>query len=381
VRTEEKAVKVNGSLQVRLTAGVRLGDETNSVVHCPGTGSFHVDAATMRFLQGLTYEWEHLHGTPDPGTRLSLAQLMSSHILDVQGDLAHAPPPAARYAPHLADLVARRESELTRKAVSVLAGGVGALVTWWGVMTGLLLLVVTGCVLVVKVDAADVASVWLDAPLISLLFMSGAFALRLLLHEAGHYAVARRAGCDPAVGWGIHATGPVLYVDLSALDTVPRSVRLRADLAGLAVDGYLLTAAGAVALLFGTHQPLVNATMLSLVSVALASANPMAKSDVNWALRDALGARQMTAAWSKPRQLWAHAAGAGGPARYARVLLGAYAVYALVIGATTLWWAWNIQRTDFDLSLRSVAPLVVTMSCAAISLVAIRKIKTRARTK
>ena len=83
----------------------------------------------MHFLRGLTYEWEHLSGSPDSGTLLSLVQLSASHILDLQGDLAHAPLPAASvYAPHLADLVARRESELTRKAVSILARGVAALV-------------------------------------------------------------------------------------------------------------------------------------------------------------------------------------------------------------------------------------------------------------
>lgn len=118
-------------------------------------------------------------------------------------------------------------------------------------------------------------STLLDRPGTTILAVFVAQIVRLLLHESGHYAVAAQCGNQPPVGYGLYLTGPSLYVNLSQLEPEPVSIRLRGDLAGLAIDGYVIAVLTAVYLWH--PDGLAAIVLLSLCTVAVGSLRPTEK--------------------------------------------------------------------------------------------------------
>jgi hypothetical protein len=120
-----------------------------------------------------------------------------------------------------------------------------------------------------------------------------------------------------------------MFVELSSLDTTDRRTRIRGDLAGVALDGYVLSLVTAVAL--ATNLVPMRAVTFTLALVALGSFNPMTKSDLNWALRDALNARHLSAAWGRPRAVLAAAVrGDSGTKAFARLAIACYFAFVIV---------------------------------------------------
>lgn len=118
------------------------------------------------------------------------------------------------------------------------------------------------------------------------------FAAGALWHELGHAAALQREGYGPGgIGAGILICLPVLYADVSAAGLLPRTGRLRVDLAGMAFQA---GAAGALAAV-GAVPGLPSATAAAARTAAVASLLavvygllPLPRSDGSWALRDAL---------------------------------------------------------------------------------------------
>jgi len=108
-----------------------------------------------------------------------------------------------------------------------------------------------------------------------------------LAHELGHAAALRRAGYLPGgIGVGLLGIVPVFTCDVSAVNLLPRSHRLRVDLAGVA---WQALAAGLLALLGGWigRPALLLAADGAWLGVAW-SLVPWGRNDGYWALRDLL---------------------------------------------------------------------------------------------
>jgi hypothetical protein len=118
------------------------------------------------------------------------------------------------------------------------------------------------------------------------------FAAGAVWHELGHAAALQREGYGPGgIGAGVLICVPVLYADVSAAGLLPRSGRLRVDLAGMAFQTGIagaLTLVGAVpGLASDTAAVARTAAVASLLAVVYGLL-PLPRTDGSWALRDAL---------------------------------------------------------------------------------------------
>lgn len=306
-----------------LAPGVELGSAGNAIVYVPGQGSFVVDSETHRFLARVRDGASPtLDGNQE--TVASVSELRRLGILERGEDFQAATPEDGQYVAEFTDLVARRESRLLRKVVSTVGIVLGPIMRPFVVFMGASMLLLEFIFWLSMAPVAVVATAWLDTPLILLVVLVLAQAVRLLLHESGHYAVAWRAGFEPNVGVGLYFTGPVAYVDLTPLDVADKKTRLSADLAGLAVDGFFV--AMFTAAYWATQLPVLAAVSVMLSSVSMASMHPTVKSDGYWAMRDLFDGRALSSTWASPRKLFRASRVSDSAGRFARYLLAAYGV-------------------------------------------------------
>lgn len=163
-------------------------------------------------------------------------------------------------------------------------------------------------------------AVWLPA--------AGLALATSLLHEFAHAAALLRGGYPPgAVGVGVVFVLPVLWCDVTAVALLPRSHRLRVDLAGPAVQWALAGALAAVGRL-GSWPPATLAAGVALAAVAW-SLLPFIRSDGFWFLSDLSGTGDL----DRP----------AGPddSRRQRLLLVTYRLahkgFLLLLGSTMAW--------------------------------------------
>ncbi|MGO4858938.1 hypothetical protein [Arthrobacter sp. 2MCAF14] len=263
----------------------------------------------------------------DVETSASLEKLRSvgilqggTHLQQHKGD--------ANYSADFTDLTARHNSKLLRAVVRVVGQRLSPVLPPPVVALGVVLLLLEFILWVATASVSAVAGALLDTPLLLFSLVFVLQAVQLVLHEAGHYAIAWRAGYDPDVGVGLYFTGPVAYVDLSPLDVASKKVRLTADMAGLSIDGYFVAAVTVAYWITGL--PVLAATSVILASVSMASFEPAAKSDGYWALRDLFNGRATSATWSRPRQLMRAAWRRDDGGRFARALLAVYGLFAVI---------------------------------------------------
>lgn len=363
---------------VSLRDGVRVGKGRNSVVHVPGRGSFAVDGDTLAFLHSLPCRGASLDLLLCAAeSRLSLAKLSSYGILHVEGlDLALAPA-EHRYRPEAADLIVRRGSRILASVVRSLGKFTRAAASAGVLPVGLALGLVGTVSTFIRVGPDSLLRAWYNEPLTSLGLLAAILFVRTLMHESGHFGTAEQLGARPCVGAGIYFTGPVLYVEMSEVDTLGRWKRIRADLAGLSVDGLLLCITIVLGETWRRGSLLVDVLQVELAMVYLASLNPVVKSDLNWALRDFFEARSVTAAWGRPGKLIAiaRADDPSGPRAYARLTLLLYAVYLLGAGGGAFCW---VLKADWKLdalqgsslvvpALAALAPVICIYACVRVS--------------
>jgi hypothetical protein len=120
----------------------------------------------------------------------------------------------------------------------------------------------------------------------------GLFLLTALWHELGHAAALARSGYPPGgIGAGILFVIPVLFADVSALGALPRSGRLRVDVAGvvfqLAAGGLFMAGSLWPQLSPRIAQVLVLGGSSALLAVVW-SLLPFLRSDGYWLLCDLL---------------------------------------------------------------------------------------------
>lgn len=119
----------------------------------------------------------------------------------------------------------------------------------------------------------------------------GLFFLLAVFHEFGHAAALSREGYPPGrIGLGVLFIIPVLYADVSAVAVLPRSGKLRVDLAGVCFQlgaGGVLLAAGARNPHLAADGALQLAGLLALPAVAW-SLLPFIRADGYWFLTDLL---------------------------------------------------------------------------------------------
>lgn len=330
-----------------LRKGVRLGTEDNPVVTVPGVGTLVVDPATMTFLRAVA-AGDHPVLASDAATCESMARLAGAGILEpIQGEEVSTEPPPC-YRPAITDLVIRRNHGALGTAVRLISHVVAPATTVVGVGVGLILLFVGAAYATFLMPVRHTLGGLANEPLAALAALVGWHALRAVAHEGGHFAVARRAGERPPVGFGLYLWGPVLFVDLSCLDTAARGIRLRADLAGASVDGWLVAALTGISLT--SPNGLVGVLLISSCAVGLANLRPTEKFDGYWALRDALNARAMAATWGTPRGMLEAARGSDRAGRrFARLLLLAYLVGVLwMVAAAPRWFAGILDAFSAD---------------------------------
>lgn len=371
------------SLRVRLAEGVAIGEPGNPTVYVPDRGTFILDDTTHTYLLKLApSDGPRAIASQDRKTIASLARLSNAGIIEAEG-LEHPPAPQSAYSKTLADLQVKKTSRL----LTAILRGIASAMSWGmtAFVASVLTLVMVGASLAWLVDgpAELVARTWITSPIVCLAAVAAAQSIRLILHEAGHLAAAKRAGVRASAGVGIYITGPVMYVDLSALDTQSLRRRLAGDLGGTAVDGAIL------ATLLGSFLVAQNGVMAcvlaSLSGAALASLHPMTKSDGYWALRDLFNARALPATWASPKSLWRAARPrsplARGSVLFSRVLIAIYLAFGLTTIAVAPRWGlafWKaIQDADAVSLLLAGGTAGVYLMAAAYGVVRNRRAKSR----
>jgi hypothetical protein len=306
-----------------LRDGVRLGTYDNPVVIVPGAAPLIVDAATLDFLLELQRGHRPLIGD-DSASQESITLLMNVGILESSSRPAGTSGAAASYGATLTDLVIKRPSPWIGVAVRGIAVVMKPLTSWVGVLAGLLLLLATSVYSTMFMPVQPTVDTLFGNSWGLMLIVIVWQLVRGAAHEAGHFAVARGAGQIPPVGIGLYLYGPVLYVDLTCLETESRLVRIRADLAGAGIDGWL---AGVLAGIYVvSRDSTIAALLLASCMVALGNLRATDKYDGYWALRDFLKARPMSATWAAPLELLRVARGQpGSDRRFARALITLYA--------------------------------------------------------
>lgn len=321
---------------VALNDGVRVGPPSNPVVLAPGHPPRVVDEHTRKFLTALAQQGV-LDAADDEDTAISLQLLVDCGFVTVVGVAPKAGGVEAAYTPTVTDLTLKWSVPALRRIVRLLSLLVGPATSWGGLLIGLALLGVSTVYVTLVAPVSSSISPLIDRPAVTMAALFLWNVLRALPHEAGHLAVARQAGYVPDAGVGLYLYGPVLYVDLSCLELEPKQVRVRADLAGAAVDGWVCGVLLIVAVFTG--EPWLHTLLLSDCAIALANLRPTEKYDGFWALRDMFDARGMSATWASPRRLLEFVR-SGSPAekRFSRALVGIYALAAMWVIAVAPRW-------------------------------------------
>ena len=358
---------------VALNDGVRVGPPSNPVVLAPGRPPRVVEEQTRRFLAELA-EQGVLDAGDDEDTATSLQLLVDCGFVTAEGVTPNAGALEAAYTPTLTDLTLKLSVPALRRIVSVLSFLVWPATTMPGVVIGLALLCVSTVYVTLIAPVSASISPLIDHPAVTMVALFVWNLLRALPHEAGHFSVARRAGFTPDAGMGLYLYGPVFYVDLTCVELEPKQVRVRADLAGVSVDGWVCGALLVVAVVI--REPWLYTLLLSDCAVALANLRPTEKYDGFWALRDIFDARGMSATWASPRRLLEFMRN-GSPAekRFSVALVGIYAfVAAWVIAATPRWVQEGVSElTQRPASVAFAALIAVAYAGIIIGSVAIVK--------
>lgn len=366
---------------ISLAPGVRVGFRGNPVVLVPGRDPLIVDVDTHDFLLRVVNEHSSALdlAAGDHETARSIQLLVDHGVL--AGEPADRTMRLQAYAPSLSDLYVRRDSYLLqmlfRGATAVTGRLVASMAT---VCLGLTMLLIASAYTIWGLPVTSTMGTVLDRPGTTVLLVFVVQVGRLLLHESGHYAVAAQCGDRPPVGCGLYLSGPALYVNLSYLESEPVSTRLRGDLAGLAIDGYLIAV---LTLAYLWHPSgLAAIVLLSLCTVALVSLRPTEKSDGYWALRDAMGARAVSATWASPRALLAAMrAPETEVRRFARVLVAIYTVLSVVALCSLPRWLFGAYRAVIDANPGSLAVIVLAgvayPTTMVVALVAVRRHRRR----
>lgn len=319
-----------------LRNGVHLGTPDNPVVLVPEATPLVVDTATLEFLLKIQ-SGRNPRISDDPASQKSIALLVSTGILELSGRSTGTSGTAAPYRATVTDLVIKRPLPWIRSVVRGMSEITKPLTSWAGVIIGLFLLLFSSIysTLLMPVQPT-VDAAFGNAPALILIVILWQL-IRGAAHEAGHFAVARAGGHNPPVGIGLYLYGPVLYVDLTCMETEPRSTRIRADLAGAGIDGWLTGVLAGI--YFASRDSMVAALLLSSCTVALANLRPTDKYDGYWALRDILRARGMSATWAAPRELLRTVRGQPGTERrFARILVALYAAGTIWLVISTPRW-------------------------------------------
>lgn len=336
---------------VALNKGVRVGPPSNPVVLVPGQAPRVVDEHTRRFLAALTQQGV-LEAGNDEDTAASLQLLVDCGFVTAQGVTPQVGG-GATYTPTLTDLTLKRPVPALRRIVRFLSRFVWPATTSTGVAIGLILLALSTVYVMLIAPVAASLSPLIDQPALMIVGLLVWNLLRALPHEAGHFAVARRAGYIPDAGMGLYLYGPALYVDLTCLELEPRRVRVRADLAGVSVDGWLCGALLVIAI--ATGETWLHTVLLTDCAVALANLRPTEKYDGFWALRDILDARGMSATWASPRRLLEFLQrGSQAEKRFSRALVGIYAFAVVWVIAVAPRW---VQESLSELRQRPIEVL------------------------
>ncbi|WP_454698271.1 hypothetical protein [Arthrobacter humicola] len=342
-------------------------------MYVPGQGSYVVDTETHTFLTRVRDGASPAIGG-NHETVASVSELQRLGILErVEGP---QPATAAKghYVAEFTDLVARRESKLLRRVISTVGIVLGPILRPFVVLIGASMLLLEFIFWLTMAPVAVVATAWLDTPVILLVVLILAQAVRLLLHESGHYAVAWRSGFQPKVGVGLYFTGPVAYVDLTPLDVADKKTRLSVDLAGLAVDGFFV--AMFTAAYWVTQLPVLAAVSVMLSSVSMASMHPTVKSDGYWAMRDLLDGRALSSTWASPRKLFRASRASDSAGRFARYLLAAYIVSLIWSVSVAPRWIAGILASVAESSWdRLLLPALVCFIFLVVAVVAAAKTK------
>ena len=347
-------------MSISLAPGVRVGFRGNPVVLVPGRDPLVVDGDTHDFL--LRVANEESGGAPtlvmdDQETARSIQLLVDHGVLE--GEPTDLGARHQTYAPTLSDLYFRRDSHRLQQLFAKVSAATSCLVASSAtVCFGLAMLLVVSAVVIWTLPVTSTIARVLERPGTAIILVLIAQAVRLLLHESGHYAVAAQCGDRPRVGYGLYLAGPSLYVNLSHLESERVSTRLRGDLAGLAVDGHLL----AIFTVFYLLHPdgLTAMILLSLCTVALSSLRPTEKSDGYWALRDAMGARAVSATWATPRALLtALRAQDTAVRRFARILVVIYTGFGVVALCSLPRWLFGTYRAVSEAGPRSLVLVVL----------------------
>ncbi|MFV9452357.1 hypothetical protein ACNJ7E_02635 [Rhodococcus sp. NM-2] len=309
------------------------------MAHVPTHGSFALDPNTHRFLLNASSEGGARVDLDEcsPDTVESIQKLHSAGIVTTDHDgvnqTAHA-----EYIPALTDLVVRRRSVAFEAVVAAIGGAISRVAIPLIIYAAVALLIALAVFWTfIEAPSELVIGIFANHPFTFIALVVAVGTVRVVLHEAGHYGVAHRHGVQPTVGLGVYFTGPVAYVNLSPLDTHRRSIRLSADVGGLAVDGILLATATGLWCLTGS--PLFSVVSVLLSALALTSFSPLEKSDAYWFVRDLFDARAVSASWDRPLTLLREVRNPTVQGNFARILLFVYGL-SLVVGiAAVVRWA------------------------------------------
>lgn len=315
-------------ITIALAEGASVGASGNCVAHSPSAGTFSVDDTTRCLLEDLARHGSRNLAAADDDTMQSLLLLKQKGLV-VFGGYDTTGTAHSAYLPSVTDLVVRKPSRTVERIFHIIATPLTPLVSTVGVCIGTVLTLSWLIYwMVFAVPAAQLYAAITTSPLVLLALIAAACAVKLLLHEVGHYAAATTVGIRPTVGFGLYFTGPVAYVDLSPLDTRPTAVRIRADLGGVAIDGYVLTILSATAIHLVNN--ILTAVVVAITAATFGSFNLTEKSDLYWVLRDRFSGRAVTECWDRPLTLVKRYRRDRSSQRFVRVLLTVYAALFLL---------------------------------------------------
>lgn len=345
------------------------------MVLAPGRSPRVVDEHTRQFLSALA-EQGVLNAGVDEDTAQSLQLLVDCGFVTVEGIVPNDDTREGSYTPTLTDLTLKRSVPALRRVLSIVSILVLPATNAPGVVIGLALLAVSTLYVTLIAPVSASMSPLIDHPAVMMLALFGWNLLMAVPHEAGHFAVARRAGFAPNAGFGLYLYGPVLYVDLTCLELESKWVRVRADLAGVSVDGWACGVLLVVAWITG--EPWLHTLLLSSCMVALANLRPTEKYDGFWALRDILDARGMSATWASPRRLMDFMRnGSPSEKRFSWTLVGIYAIMASWLGVAAPRW---VQEGYSELTQRPITVLFasfIALAYAGVIIVSMWIVKQR----
>lgn len=313
-------------ITVELNTGVALSphSEEGSYVHVDDRGTIKVDRTTFDFLHALVEAPGRAILIPrNPQNQASVHLLRRAGVVSTKDDSTDDSQ-AVAYRGEIADLVVRRDLKALTAVLNGIARPIAQVWNPFVVYGGCLLLLVDIGYALATTTFGSATRAWISQPILA---MSLSFIVTLgaaSLHEAGHIAAARFQGCYPIrCGIGFYIHRPTFYADVTRMDTYPRASQIHVDLAGLAMDGYVILAMLLVRSLVLQRSGLFDAILLATIVATIAPLNPLTKSDLNWFIRDAAGARGLPTSWGRPRQLVSAArnADALSERKYARALL------------------------------------------------------------